>query len=1182
SLPPRLSLSLPTRGRIAHSVQVGLLSSTVCSRGILQPDDVVGYLNGELGSRICFLDGGVRARIEAEGLDEAAYRGDRFQHFRAKDAAGRAVELAGNYGLLALTQPGLVQEMHKEYFLAGADICRTITLGCTREGQAGYRMQHMVYEMNRRAAEIAKRAAAEATQLQPARPRLVAGTLGPLGGGWTDMYKAYEEAVRGLMDGGADLLFVDQAASALGAKAAVAAADACALRLKRQRLPVIVCASTGDGGALPSGGSLAAFAVALRHARPLALGAAGAPGHLEALPDVARGWCAAVLGSAAMAADASALAARGLLNFVGGGADTSAADLAALVGALRTAPPRKPQAPAESSLQLSGLTGGPTPCDADFRVIGQQCASMGSAKFKALVDTLKTSLSGALSGASFGSAVDLCAQQADRGADIIDVNLDADVEDPSLAAKGALMAKFVSACSSHPSLRGLPLSITSSNLEVILAGLQSAPGKCIANGLSLLSGEEKFVLAARECQRHGAAVVVFSIDEGGLPESREGRVRACQRSYHLLRSRLGFPAEDIIFDCCLGATTALDIGKASADFISAVGEVKSTCPGVSCVAGLGNLSLPFRGLSMIRDAIHAVFLRQAIPRGVNLAFAEPGCLPRCADIDPEVRTLCEEVVLNRSADGKHAERLLAYVNVHSGTTVRLALTSSSPPASAGLLPRAPSQPAAALLARRGRSTPAEQKAHLLSLCPQAARSTGRVARAPRGSCWLVGQRCNAGGSATLRVLAEACQATSGARKWEPVLELCAQQLERGADALDLNFDGCPLEGPAAMGEFVRLCVQDPRLASAPLVISSGSWPVIEEGLKHAQGKGIANALSLASGEQEFLQMASTCKRYGAAVVVLPVERQERAASPEDRVRACRRSFALLRERLGFPAEDIIFDCGLLPLRDAEDASQIRGCLDAMEELRTACPAVSFVAGVGNLSLPFRGVGMLRDALHSVFLHHAVPRGLNMAIVDAGRLPRHGDIEAPTLQLCEEAVLGQRAPARLFALAESLAPPAPEQQPAAGTEAAARAEEQHGAEEGACARPAQPCGRVARRFRPGTAVTDLVQATGTLDGSIFGLFGSKAHAALRLHSYAHGSRLNRVVYFSSISVWMGQGGSGPTVGASAILDGLALWQRQQQLGTSASTVLWGAIGQIGLRLAVYGDRDVMPPRRHRRG
>ena len=249
--------------------------------------------------------------------------------------------------------------------------------------------------------------------------------------------------------------------------------------------------------------------------------------------------------------------------------------------------------------------------------------------------------------------------------------------------------------------------------------------------------------------------------------------------------------------------------------------------------------------------------------------------------------------------------------------------------------------------------------------------------AEAGFQW-VGERCNLMGSAKFKKLVDAY-------KWDEAMEVCVAQCEKKADILDFNFDSDLIDGQSAMSKFMRLCVTEPAVAKLPFMIDSSKWPVVEEGLKCVQGKCIVNSISLKVGEEEFLRQAKLCMRYGAAVVIMAFDEKGQAATFEDKVRICQRSYKCLRENIDFPPEDIIFDCNVLTIATGlpEHNSYAVDFINAVAEIKRTCPCVSFSGGLSNLSFSFRGLNSLRDAMHSVFLYHAVPKGLNMSIVNPG-------------------------------------------------------------------------------------------------------------------------------------------------------------------------------------------------------
>eukprot|EP00930_Biecheleria_cincta_P009206 TRINITY_DN1108_c0_g1_i4.p1 TRINITY_DN1108_c0_g1~~TRINITY_DN1108_c0_g1_i4.p1 ORF type:complete len:451 (+),score=87.53 TRINITY_DN1108_c0_g1_i4:145-1353(+) len=337
------------------------------------------------------------------------------------------------------------------------------------------------------------------------------------------------------------------------------------------------------------------------------------------------------------------------------------------------------------------------------------------------------------------------------------------------------------------------------------------------------------------------------------------------------------------------------------------------------------------------------------------------------------------------------------------------------------------------------------------------------------------------------------------------------------------------------------------------------------------------------GEEGFLRLASECRRFGAAVVVVAIGKADgEFPSYQEKVSCCQRAYQLLRSKLDFPAEDIIFDCVLTPLGCAGVKSGLRDFVDAVAEVKRTCPGVSFMSGVSNITLGFKSANMLRQAVHSAFLQHAVPLGLNLALVEVGRIPVYNRLEEPTKGMIDDVLKGQSADGqevhRLLTFAAYVSGgSALESQKNRKLAAISDIPEVKPDKESALV-PLIPAKQpIAEPIRPTAQWTHpietLVQATGTINSSIFQAFGSKAHAAANYHRLIHASTVNKTVHFSSISVYMGQGGSGPITGASAIMDGITLWERHQGVNQYACTVLWGAIGEIGLRKAIYGSRDV---------
>merc|ERR1719162_555523 len=680
---PEVGASVTDVCRIEGDIDTQVVSDLIIAGKTPTPDQTLKYFNGQLKKRICYLDGGMGTRIQAEDFQEADYRGERFKDFNAIDVNGVPVSLKGNNDLLILSKPQQMTDIHKEYYAAGSDICETNTFNGTAISQGEYKMQAIVYEMNKKGAELAKQAAADVTKDEPHKPRFVAGAIGPTSRTlsvspsvednsfrnvtWDELVESYVEQVKGLVDGGVDILMIETIFDTQNSKAAIYAVDEYFEQTGKERLPVMLSATIVDNsGRTLSGQTIEAFYVSVKHANAFtigincALGAAQMKKFYKQLVDMNLGWCH-VYPNAGLpnamggydedpeifATNLYDYAKDGLLNFVGGCCGTFPSHIKAVVDKVKDCAPHKlPELEKYPMMQLSGLE----PCVLDpkiaFNWVGERCNMMGSAKFKKLVE-----------GSKWDEAMEVCIAQCEKKADILDFNFDSDLIDGQTA-----MGRFMRMCVTEPNVARLPFMIDSSKWNVIEEGLKCVQGKSIVNSISLKVGEEEFLRQATLCKRYGAAVVVMAFDEQGQAATFEDKVRICQRSYKFLRQKVDFPPEDIIFDCnVLTIATGLPEHNGYAlDFIKAVAEIKRRCPCVSFGGGLSNLSFSFRGLNSVRDAMHSVFLHHAVPKGLNMSIVNPGGLPRYTDLDDTTRKLCEEVILNKSHDGNHVERFLEF------------------------------------------------------------------------------------------------------------------------------------------------------------------------------------------------------------------------------------------------------------------------------------------------------------------------------------------------------------------------------------------------------------------------------------------------------------------------------------------------------------------------------------------
>jgi len=620
-----------------------------------------------LAGRILVLDGAMGTMIQRRNLTEADFRGDRFGDFPR--------DLKGNNDLLSLSRPDVIRDIHRAYLAAGADVIETNTFNATAVSQADYGTGDLVYEMNRTSAELAVAAAGE--YATPERPRFVAGAVGPTSKTlsmspdvedpgfraltFDDMTAAYAEQIRGLLDGGVDLLLIETVFDTLNAKAALAAAADCFAA--GRRVPLAVSGTIVDAsGRTLSGQTLEAFYVSVRHAGLLAVGLNCALGaeqlrpHVERLSGLATEFVLAYpnaglpnqLGGydqtpAEMAALLEEFMAGGFVNMVGGCCGTTPEHIAALARLAAKYPPRRP-AGRKTGTWLSGLEPLRIAPESNFVNVGERTNVAGSRKFARLVRE-----------GQFAAALEVARHQVAGGAQIIDVCMD----DAMLDAV-ACMTRFLHLVAAEPDIARVPVMIDSSRWAVIESGLKCLQGKCVVNSISLKEGEEHFLDCARRARRYGAAVIVMAFDEEGQADTFERRVAICRRAYHLLTERLDFPPEDIIFDPnVLAVATGLAEHNAYAvDYIRAVRWIREHLPGARVSGGVSNLSFAFRGNDAVREAMHSVFLYHAIAAGMDMGIVNPALLQIYEEIPADLRQLVEDVILNRRRDA--TERLTVF------------------------------------------------------------------------------------------------------------------------------------------------------------------------------------------------------------------------------------------------------------------------------------------------------------------------------------------------------------------------------------------------------------------------------------------------------------------------------------------------------------------------------------------
>ena len=636
--------------------------------------DATEELSRALTERILVIDGAMGTAIQRDRPDEAGYRGERFKDWTGED-------LQGNNDLLTITQPEIIAGIHREYLLAGADIVETNTFNANAVSLSDYGLEELAYELNLESARLARRVADEVATLE--RPRYVAGALGPTTRTasispdvndpaarnitWDDLVPAYLEAARGLVDGGADLIFVETIFDTLNAKAAIFAIETLFEETGR-RWPVVISGTITDAsGRTLSGQTTEAFWNSVRHARPLAVGLNCALGAREMRPYLAElsriadtfvscypnAGLPNAFGEYDEAAEETAsiiheFAHDGLVNLVGGCCGTTPDHVRAIAGAVEGLPRREVPTVAPA-MRLSGLEPFTIDEASLFVNVGERTNITGSARFRNLIKD-----------GDYDTALSVAAQQVENGAQVIDVNMDEGMIDGVAA-----MDRFLRLVASEPDISRVPLMVDSSKWEVIEAGLKTVQGKPIVNSISLKEGEEPFLEHARLCRKYGAAAVVMAFDEDGQADNLERRKAICERAYRLLVDEVGFPAEDIVFDpnVFAVATGIEEHAGYGLDFIEATRWIKANLPGAKVSGGISNVSFSFRGNNPVREAIHAVFLFHAIRAGLDMGIVNAGALVVYDQVETELRERIEDVVLNRRPDA--AERLLEVAEAHN-------------------------------------------------------------------------------------------------------------------------------------------------------------------------------------------------------------------------------------------------------------------------------------------------------------------------------------------------------------------------------------------------------------------------------------------------------------------------------------------------------------------------------------
>jgi len=671
--------------------------------------DVRKTLTSLLGERILVLDGAMGTMIQRHRLTETDFRGSRF--------AAHAHDLRGDNDLLVLTQPDVILEIHHQYLEVGSDIIETNTFNSTAVSQADYGLESLAYELNVEGAKLAKQACEAWTARTPDRPRFAAGAIGPTNRTLSispevndpafraitfDALKdAYKDQVRGLLDGGCDLLLLETIFDTLNAKAAIVAIEEVYDERRTrnaERLPLMISVTVTDlSGRTLSGQTIDAFWASVRHARPFSVGtncALGARDMRPYLADLSRiadvyitcypnaGLPNAFGQYDELPKDTAGylheFATSGFVNIIGGCCGTTPEHIAEIAKAVDGVPPRRfhhasnlhhggregqggqlvqdsssvssVSSVVERYTQFAGLEALTIRPDSNFQMIGERTNVTGSLRFARLIRA-----------GDYATATQVALEQVRGGANLIDVNMDEGMLDSEQA-----MTTFLNFVATEPEIARVPILIDSSKWSVILAGLKCVQGKPVVNSISLKEGEEDFLKKAALVRRYGAGVVVMAFDEQGQADTIERKVSICQRAYALLTERAGFDATDIIFDPnILAIATGLEEHSAYAiNFIEATRTIKATCPGVKVSGGVSNLSFSFRGNDIVREAIHSAFLYHAMKAGLDMGIVNAGQLVVYEDIPKDLLEHVEDIIFNRRPDA--TERMVEFAATVKG------------------------------------------------------------------------------------------------------------------------------------------------------------------------------------------------------------------------------------------------------------------------------------------------------------------------------------------------------------------------------------------------------------------------------------------------------------------------------------------------------------------------------------
>ncbi|NLC49989.1 MAG: methionine synthase, partial [Bacteroidales bacterium] len=638
-----------------------------------------------LKSRILVLDGAMGTMIQRYKLTEEQYKGERFKNSEKLQK--------GNNDLLTITQPSIIEQIHREYLEAGADIIETNTFNSTSVSMEDYGMQEHVRELNFEAAKIARKVADEFTNKKPDKPRYVAGSIGPTNKTtsmsprvddpmyrdvtFDDLLTSYEEQIEALMDGGIDVILLETVFDTLNAKAGLFAAQNI-FKKKGREVPIMLSVTLSDkAGRTLSGQTIEGFLTSISHIKLLSIGlncsfgASEMKPHLKQLKRISPLFVSAYPNAGLpnqlgdydetpdkMSSQISEFVNEGLVNIVGGCCGTTPDHIAEFVHLVDgVAPPTLSQP--SHYLHLSGLEDFVFTPEKNFVNIGERCNVAGSRKFLRLINE-----------GSYEEALTIAQQQVEDGAQILDINMDDGLLDGTKE-----MTNFLNFLASDPDVSRVPLMVDSSKWETIEAGLKCVQGKCIVNSISLKNGEEEFLHHASLIKNYGAAAIIMAFDEKGQADNYERRIEICGRAYKLL-TESGFDKRNIIFDpnILAIATGIAEHQNYAVDFIKSIAWIKENCDGAKVSGGVSNLSFSFRGNDYVREVMHSVFLYHAIQSGLDMAIVNPSQSIIYEEIPADVRKLVEDVIFNRNDEA--TERLMEFAqnaNNSVGSTQQIQL-----------------------------------------------------------------------------------------------------------------------------------------------------------------------------------------------------------------------------------------------------------------------------------------------------------------------------------------------------------------------------------------------------------------------------------------------------------------------------------------------------------------------------